>query len=333
MRVLLHIGSPKTGTTAIQIFFYKYFGNTVAGAQLHYPEIGRVRGAHHGLVSAIMGNRAPVWIAQYDFEDLRKKLAAYRSKSADWTLFSSEVLSGWKFIQCAQFPMLKDLFTGFNVNVVFYIRNQVALAESAYLQFAKTGAYLGSVHGFLQKALPRMGDYETIHGKYEQLFGTGSVKLINYDEVRADVVRPVLDICGVDFESKAAKVNVTLSPLIPLVMQRIAKAQKVRFIGQEAARVQRIIAETLGPLEPLCLLSAEQKNQIRAMFREANARLEKNFGIAFSSYDTDPVPKRVVTEEDIQRAARRVRPWRLGGALRNAVNEARQGDRRRDELA
>lgn len=305
-RVLLHIGSPKTGTTAIQTFFNKNFTQAALGARLHYPDLARHKGAHHGLVSAVMGDRAPRWIAPCNFDDLRAKLAAYRSESPRWALFSSEVLSGWAFVHCREFPRLKDLFAPFDVSVVLYVRDQVALAESAYLQFAKTGSYFGSVDEFLGKALPRMGDYETIHAKYEELFGSGSVTLINYDVVRADVARPILDICGASFESKTERVNVTLSPLVPLLMQQMAKSRKVRFLGREAGDVQRVVAEKLGPVEPMCLLSAEQKAQIRAMFREANSRLERNFGIAFSSVDSDSSPQRVVTKNDVQRAS-----WRL----------------------
>lgn len=193
MRLFLHIGTHKTGTTHLQAYLREHEA-ALARQGLLYPDVGPwfsrpPSEAHHQLVgipSTDSGKRFK--LAQEKLRELRENAAPGQS-----VLISAESMyrrtypddapaaTLWEGRK-AYVERLRELFSGFDVKVVLCLRARPSFGESHYGSVIKTGSGLdfGSYlkdHGF-------MFDYDRQTQLFESVFGP--VHVYRFEEALAD---------------------------------------------------------------------------------------------------------------------------------------------------
>jgi len=135
MKLLLHIGMHKTGTSALQAFLRSQGARLLAHGAL-YPAHGQHHdGAHHGLWHALANqDQAAAFVRAIQAE------VAESPRAVDTVILSSELLE-----KIGQDPeraqSIKALISAFDtVEVLYFLRNQGELIQSIYKQWIKDDA-------------------------------------------------------------------------------------------------------------------------------------------------------------------------------------------------
>ena len=116
VKIFIHIGLNKTGTSSIQQFMMNN-QEELAAQGLAYPEYGRVHGGHHALANALQQRPA----------DVQKMVDAILEESAGAgaILISSEALHA-----CKNVNLLADATREADVRIVVYLRDFVDYVSS-----------------------------------------------------------------------------------------------------------------------------------------------------------------------------------------------------------
>lgn len=174
--LFLHIGTDKTGSSALQAFFA---GNRIplTGSGIYYPQTGRGEAhQHHSLFAPISPFSARVGVmAQHSWPEYLALLEAeMQAQPCRKILISTELLS-----QSVDFSRLPELFSLFTkVTVIVYLRRQDQLLMSRYVQFIKTlGVHTDFEHTQMQSA-----DYLQMLEQWEAVCGRGNIIVRPYEK-------------------------------------------------------------------------------------------------------------------------------------------------------
>ncbi|SHH85137.1 hypothetical protein [Cognatishimia maritima] len=133
--IFIHVGAGKTGTTALQSFFARN-EDRFAAQGIYFPQEGRVqidKALVHHKLSGIGGFRD---MPENEILALWKDIAALTSPTV---IISSEFLHSR--IKAADgiafFEKVRDILSGWDIKIVFYIRRQSHWVQSAYSQWVK----------------------------------------------------------------------------------------------------------------------------------------------------------------------------------------------------
>jgi len=185
--LILHIGTHKTGTSALQAFL-KSNADGLQAQGVRYVEAGRPgRLAHHMLAWAIRGRRntdLSIW------DGVRAEL---RDNPASINVLSTE---GFWFEDPARIKEVLD-YDG-EVKIVAYLRRQDQFLQSLYKQAVSSGrktdfdAWLAEV--------PHRGDYLSVLDKWAEAFGIGAITVRPYERGgrTIDAVEDFLSVFGID---------------------------------------------------------------------------------------------------------------------------------------
>lgn len=203
-KIYLHIGLHKTATTSIQLGLYK---NRFALKKLGYlyPETCMAFWGHHNI---------PWQLASHYMFDPKKGalgrlMKEIRCSKQDKIIISSEAffLLGPKEI-----TILKDFLSGYDVNIILYVRNQVDWLQSMWGEIAKGRVGVQEIENIdswvHKKIIPRdgndgsppqnMGDYLLMIDLWESFFGRGKVIVKKFeDEIKGNVFESFLCCVGI----------------------------------------------------------------------------------------------------------------------------------------
>jgi hypothetical protein len=130
MRLIVHIGNHKTGSTAIQTAFSRNAGILKQKGVL-YPKTGMVKNAHHIIPLSLRCESVPGFDVVSDIEALSRELIdEVKLVRPEVVVISSE-----EFFLCSsdEFDLLKPFFSLFtSVDFVCVLRNQLQHIESGY---------------------------------------------------------------------------------------------------------------------------------------------------------------------------------------------------------
>ncbi|HEX8388158.1 MAG TPA: hypothetical protein VF636_03990 [Sphingomonas sp.] len=139
--LFIHIGGPKTGTSAIQRHLTRYRGALRKAGTL-YPEGGVLKSAHHRLGAAVFAERAGRLGGESRGAVLDEAIGAIRAEMTEHdpkrVIISTEYL--WGELPKTDVRSLLDPFAHCALHVVAYLRRQDLFAQSLYMQAVKTGA-------------------------------------------------------------------------------------------------------------------------------------------------------------------------------------------------
>jgi hypothetical protein len=192
-KLFLHVGHGKTGSSFIQSFFALNV-DRLAEQGVIYPESHDVQIARNLHITS--GNFRIKAIME-EFPQFRK-LADDASASL---LFSSEYLFPELFSEENAAEFIKD--SGFDIEVLLFIRNPIDLIRSTYIQMVKRSGYSRAIDEYRRKNLSdyhltrEVGDFCRNCRRHGF-----NLRVVSYDFHRDDVVTPVLDFLGVGDRSQ-----------------------------------------------------------------------------------------------------------------------------------
>lgn len=249
-RLILHIGSQKTGSTSIQTFLTQH-SDKMAAAGLSYVKAGRGPAAHNKLAFKRDTDQFPV---------LMKRLVAEVENDPDKThVVSAEMLFTTRMAR-SMAEYLPDDLRG-ETQVIAYIRRQDKFLEAMYKQVVKTGRFKGTAQQYAQKREAALM-YSKILGAYADGFGAENVKVLPYERPQfrdGDVILDMCDHLGMtnvtrdDLPEKFS--NITLSREVSEMLGLISNttdiniAELIRVIIRNEAEGAFYSGDSYSPLE------------------------------------------------------------------------------------
>lgn len=265
-KLIVHVGAPKTGTTAIQ---NELFGSRDSLFDQHgilYPKAGIKVGqrGHHNLVYEI----APYHRAAGKFDTVRggwfKVLNEIKSRDAPTTILSAEGL----LRRAAKVSrLIEKAFRPFNVEVVIYLRRQDEYLESGYNQLARFGRVEDDFENFIVRRA-KIIDYQTIVQKWQDCLPWAKIicrpfeRRVIGNNVVTDFTKVILGIENFETTAIASNLRAGLKSI------------------QAAKALKAYVSTRLGGEY---VLSAQVANQIRQLFTQ---RFEDLYDFSFSSFET-----------------------------------------------
>jgi hypothetical protein len=189
----MHIGLPKTGTSALQVFFAKNREMLLAQSVDYLPtgqfELGTKGGITSGNAAQLARSLAPanspltINDREAHIEEVFKALAA---SSSDTGLLSSEILSAIPESSLVRFAQQVEA-KGIRVRLIFYVRSQLQLLVSGYIQHVKRARCTELPDDFVRRAYKT--DHRLKYASYLQRlqnsFGVENVTCRVYEDARS----------------------------------------------------------------------------------------------------------------------------------------------------
>ena len=128
----LHIGMGKTGTTALQDFFWDN-RKLLANCDINYPKYGVVANAHH-----LISPHIPPWLKDtWDFKAVSDWAPELAKSSQQRILLSSELIA-WAEAGAVR-HFCAEASQWFDIKVVLYLRRPDNIIMASYSQQIKAG--------------------------------------------------------------------------------------------------------------------------------------------------------------------------------------------------
>ena len=170
--LLLHIGMGKTGTTALQNFFWKNRGK-LAEHGILYPNVGVIAGAHH-----LLSPHHPVFLKNWHYLDIDEWAPKLLKEQESRILLSSELIAWVKEENAINFS--RRLAESFQVKIVLYLRRQDHIIMAGYNQQIKAGTQINHIDETLDIQLQRF-DYAQKIRPWDRVFGKTNILIRPYE--------------------------------------------------------------------------------------------------------------------------------------------------------
>lgn len=288
--LIIHIGTFKTGTTALQKYMSAQRDRLLTESGLLFPKSGEIpAGGHHNLVYEVTGSWKYV-AARGGFADLEREIS---QTSPESVLISAENLSSYAVGNEGVAPH----FAGFAkrlempVKVVCWVRPQWEYMDSYYSQGVKSGYTTCSFASFVESALKEdIYDYEKVVAPWNPFATEIVVRPYPGSQLIADACRifGVGELRSEDGVSAERK-NIRFGAKRLEFMRRVGaalertKAPFKRRIPVAHRLRDAIMAADLDDVRFSGLDSSDVK-RIAEHFLESNRRLSDRFGMGSDWY-------------------------------------------------
>lgn len=179
--VFLHIGTNKTGTSSIQHHFFQN-RDLLASHGICYPGLGQDAAAHHELLSWVTHPKKH----EKHLKALRKEIAPF-----DTTIISSESLCDLEKPET-----LKEVFAGYDIRIILYLRDPVRYLLSWWQQDIQMGKRYPDMSQYL---VTKRRSYIELVDRWVEVFGKANVTTHVYDRQqlpKGDVLLDFKNITG-----------------------------------------------------------------------------------------------------------------------------------------
>jgi hypothetical protein len=281
-KLYLHIGTHKTGTTAIQQALSIHAADLV-NANYIVPHTGRIapQSGHHNIAWEISGDER----FQSDFGGIAQLQTELSSSDAD-VILSSEDFSCAVCRNPGKFKQFVDEMKGWGLRptIVVYFRNQVGYASSLYKELVRHGLDF-DFDAFCQEIISS-GQfvwrnwtfpfcYLDFVNKLSALDGTTLVVRC-YDQIEHSAVEDFAQVVGLGTNAIAqTTVRTNMSPPLHFDFKVFYKTLSgYELSTTEAIRIQELLVGTDIPI------SVENARSIARRFFESNRLLSERFGLA-----------------------------------------------------
>jgi hypothetical protein len=287
MRLVLHIGSTKTGSSALQATLYARREALAAEGAL-YSGHGVVANAHHLLAAAV---HPGAWRMHSDalpaeeadrtayFVDTAAAIRAEAAEAGAQTIIlSSEYF--WGSLPPATYRRLAEAFAPTCVEVVAFVRRPDEWAMSSYLQAVKYGERR-PFREWVQKQLmrPTSGlNYFRVINRWAYFLNARAVHVTRYEDVRDNVFAAFCGAVGlaVDTDVEMARVNPSPSPE---GLRLLLEVNRSDAGADDKAEQRRAIMRTHRAEAPssALLMSEEERAEIFNAVRISNRLIARQF--------------------------------------------------------
>lgn len=291
-RVYIHIGFEKTGSTAIQDYCAAN-SDALARKGIFYPadkSAPLVYDRTHWPIVAVFSetNKFVPPQKQLTVTELKKSIdEVIQSSKCENIVFSAEPFSSM-LLDNEVLSRLKDVFQGYEVKIVAYIRRQDSFFISHISNYVKGGRFLklsdkitlenAEVH--YQNA--DRYDFDRILGRWATVFGEDNLIVRAFESpslLNNDVVADFLDILGIDYrqmpESNRSNESLKIEPLLFLNMLNVGASTALL----EGYRAKVINALTRYPTKRLeqALISNTFRMEIVRMYEASNKKVARRY--------------------------------------------------------
>ncbi|MDO3385492.1 hypothetical protein QWI17_06515 [Gilvimarinus sp. SDUM040013] len=190
-RILLHIGRHKSGTTSLQTFF-SLNRRALIERGIYYPETGVRNFGHHLIAEPFPMRRIGKLRARYS--PLQNSLVQALRDEIDSAPVGTILISSEAFQNMAP-EVAASLFSGYDVHVIAYVRDQLSYLVSSYAQEVHAdNNFTYTLEDYYRKVFSGAVDYMKFLSKWELHFaGNVSVKLFETATMKNNSV--VDDFC------------------------------------------------------------------------------------------------------------------------------------------
>lgn len=293
-RIIIHIGRPKTGSTALQAFFLEN-RDQLRELGVYYPlarphstpfwiegqtdygaEIRNI--IHHHKLAARKRDTTTVAKAEAELLDSWSVIrAGFEATTCDSILISNEWLVG------LDPNLLAPLFADYQVTVVCYLRRQDEIVQSAYIQHVRDPSirFTGTIHTLLERpSFIKRFDYQATLMNWGKAVGLDNMVVRVYDQKNlADgIALDFFKAVGITFSEAPQKPERTANPSINQravvllrFLNRFPMPRKMHKLTQQS--ITRLFARSLH--QPHVMLNAEEKRQLMEHFEESNQAIAR----------------------------------------------------------
>jgi len=264
-KIYIHIGFGKTGTSAIQSLFSNRRVALLEQGFL-YPETGLQGDVHHAL--APLGADTISKSTRTLYDQLLKEMA---DSKADKVIISTEHFT---FVKPTYVEDIKSMLAGFEIKIVFYVRTQESLIQSAFLQWQKVGDdYQGGVELFFRKHKAGF-DFMKRIAPWANCFGEESIIARLYERtlIGDDVCRDialVLGIEGLEFGVRK-KENISLRPEFSALVNLMDNTGVSREDRTKIINELLRLSEYFDATKKGSLISSDLRKEISNFYRKSN---------------------------------------------------------------
>lgn len=296
VKFILHIGSPKTGTSAIQSFLGKYSGKLLEKYSILYPKTGRIRDRgvnavypiHTFFPLSLNPFAKKIYGEQVNAKNLKNSLIEEIEISGpDVVLLSSEQFSQLNKEKILEF---KKTYGFFVTSIIFYIRRQDTLIESLYKQYIKdhNNRTSQTFSEYVNEALSvgwekNFLNYYTYLTYWKQAFPEAKIIVRVYDRKKfpkENIILDFLSVLGIDIpEAREYKieVNPSISNLSSLVLRKIN--EKFNLSPEDHVKVVNYLLQ-LDKQEGSQIktfFTLQERIEFLERFRESNEKLFREY--------------------------------------------------------
>ena len=297
-KLVLHVGTPKTGTTAIQ----KFLMNNAAALEergIYYPVfpsrwpgVEIARNGHFIFQDVMARLDHPTFNTRPNLLPPCTEKFAQLVANLDGTM----ILSDETFWQMASrfedtLPTLKNICDGLGFDsyqIIVYLRRQDVLVESWYAQRVK-GVKVTSItfDKYLKsKATHQVCTYNKVIKRFEEVFGQQNVHIGIYDRKllkAGDSAADFMDVIGLDIEDPAfdrgvEEENDSIRSNNFLELKRMANTSDAYRAGSNFLKMVSVSASNNFPeAEKTSLFTPEQRKEYMAQYEKGNRELARRY--------------------------------------------------------
>jgi hypothetical protein len=276
LKLILHVGRHKTGTSSLQIFFAQNYELLVKQYGILYPIVGldQWHKNHHPLVEDLVNHGTPI-----NRDSILGIISEAREHGCHSVLLSSEMLAR-PSLSIEQLQLLKRAFSDFaEITIVIYLRKQDDFLESVYANRIRVGLLSAptTIHD-LDAAL----DYHQFVMRYAGIFGKDNIVVRSFDEaikgsIYSDFLASILGIASFEqFQRPIKQANQRYSWWFIRVLRHANRsdiARKVlihRYCQKLIAIANKVFPNYMNSPRPL---TENERAAVLTRYQESNDRL------------------------------------------------------------
>ena len=273
MELTIHIGSHKTGTTALQVAFAKASA-ALKREGLLYPKTQWRQTAHHRLAFALKGKSVPRG-DQPDLDgEIAKLMSALNAFHGGQALISSE-----EFFTCKE-DALHALKTalGMPVRVVCFLRRPDTFLVSCYNQKIKQpgNGFFPPIAKFLKnpRAIAPEMDYLSALSTWADVFGDAAITLETYE-----AASPLARMCAIlGLETRLDDLDQQVNASVPGAV--VETMRRAKAFGVSESKQRKLLARTREVYQgyPPYFVSNEDRRAVLAEMEDDMEVLFQRFG-------------------------------------------------------
>lgn len=284
MTCFLHIGAPKTGSTALQEFLFEN-RETLSRKGWEYPDVSLRGFGHHDIAFLISGGY-PEWALSQErpLEDLLQELTN-KIKGKSNVIISSENFYLYPAPERMASVLTEAGFPFNSVKIIVYVRRQDEIHASWYNQAVKAQGYTGTIKDCISETFD-LWDYRARIDEWAHIFGEKNIIVRPYEygtleknDIRLDFLK-LLNIGSENFDWPEKRINTRLNGDLLQFQSLINKLpltipEKRRFHKELIALTAATRKMDLFDDPPL--LSPNEKKALLDAYTASNMQLSRNY--------------------------------------------------------
>ena len=283
VRVVLHIGSTKTGSSALQAALHERRAD-LASIGAHYSASGVAAGAHHVLAASI---HPGAWRMHADAlpEDrdayfastvatIKEEAAALGAHSI---LLSSEYF--WGSFPAQLYKRFAEAFRPATFEVVAFVRRPDEWVASSYLQAVKSGEHR-PFNEWFEHVMGRWTSglqYFRVINRWNYFLGAEKVHVLRYADTKANVYKAFCDALELQPDTTAPIRSVNPSPSAESVGLLLAINRSEMDDAEKAAQRRRIMLSQGAGAPADTVMSEAERAAVFRLTRQSDQLLGRVF--------------------------------------------------------